>query len=169
MLAELIGKRRYASTDDLRNVFGDYHNVLRWLAVFLVGDRTTAESCIVDACGIIQSPEPMFHEWLVKWGAVATVRFALRSQYKGIEMVVSAYAADEEMEEERPPLSAQQVAILIKNSEALHARLDVLCRFALVLRGVAQYSLEQTAQSLGVPRGVAARAYRVAFDTATTT
>ena len=80
ILEEIRGKRRYATVDDIRKVFGDYHNVLHWLAVFLIGDEKLADACIVDACTIAQSKTPVFHEWLVHWAARATVACALQIQ-----------------------------------------------------------------------------------------
>ena len=61
-LAEIGRKHRYATADDIRKVFGDYHNLLRWLSGFLVGDEKLADACIVDACAIAETQSPDFHE-----------------------------------------------------------------------------------------------------------
>ncbi len=49
ILDEIRTKHRCAMTDDIRNAFGDYHNVLRWLAVFLTGEESLAPDCVIDA------------------------------------------------------------------------------------------------------------------------
>ena len=69
LLECIRGNHRYATADDIRKVFGDYHNALRWLAFFLTGDHRLADSCLVDACTIAQTQTPVFHEWLVHWAA----------------------------------------------------------------------------------------------------
>ena len=66
---EIIGNRRGATPDDIRKVFGDYHNLLRWLTGFLIGDEKLADACMVDACTIAETQTPDFHEWLVHWGS----------------------------------------------------------------------------------------------------
>ncbi len=54
--------------------------------------------------------------------------------------------------------------LLIKNSKDIHARLDVLCRFVLVLRGIANDSYDKVAAQLGVSRSAVEAAYCVAFE-----
>jgi DNA-directed RNA polymerase specialized sigma24 family protein len=55
--------------------------------------------------------------------------------------------------------------MLIKNSEDIHTRLDVLCRFVLVMHGIAKDSYGEVAAQLGISRIAVERAYCVAFDT----
>ncbi|MGC2111381.1 MAG: hypothetical protein WA655_17840, partial [Candidatus Korobacteraceae bacterium] len=50
ILEEIRGGHRCATTEDIRKIFGDYHNVLRWLAIFLIEDEKLADAYIVDAC-----------------------------------------------------------------------------------------------------------------------
>ncbi len=162
---EIRRKPRYATTDEIRRVFGDYHNVLRWLAGFLIGDERLADACIVDACTIAQAQTPIFHEWLVHWAARATVRCALHRQQLRITELAPEYEKSEPVGLEHPPLSAESFGLLIKNSEEIHSRLDVLCRFVLVLRGVAKDSLDRVATQLGISRRAAGRAYCLACET----
>ena len=54
---------------------------------------------------------------------------------------------------------------LINNAAEIHARLDVLCRFVLVLRGIAKDSCDEVATQLGISRSAIEQAYCVAFDT----
>ena len=164
ILKQITGNHRCAKTDDIREVFGDYRNVLRWLTVFLNGDDKLADACIVDACTIAQTQTPDFHEWLVHWAARATVGCSLQVQHARILELAPEYEKSESVHEEHPPLSAEYFRLLIKNSEGIHARLDVLCRFALVMRGIAKYSCVEVATQLGITPGAVERAYCVAFD-----
>lgn len=164
ILKEIRGNHRCAKVDDIRQVFGDYHNVLRWLAVFLIGDDKLADGCIVDACTIAQTRTPDFHEWLVHWAARATVARALQSQHSHIVTLAPEYETRGPVHQEHPPLSAEYLRVLIKNSEAIHARLDVLGRFVLVMRGIAKYSCIEVATQLRISPVAIERAYCVAFD-----
>ncbi len=165
ILEEIRGNRRCATADDIRKIFGDYHNVLRWLAVFLIGDSKLADTCIVDACNIAQTQTPAFHEWLVQWAARATVGCALQMQYAQLAELIPKYETSEPAHLNHPPLSPEYFLSLINNSEEIHARLDVLCRFVLVLRGVADDSYDKVAAQLGISRSAVEGAYCVAFDT----
>ena len=165
ILKEIRGNHRCAKADDMREVFGDYHNVLRWLTVFLNGDDRLADAFIVDACSIAQTQTPDFHEWLVHWAARATVGSALQVQHASIVELAPEYEKSEPVHGEHPPLSAEYFRMLIEKSEVIYARLDVLCRFVLVMRGIGKYSCVEVATQLGVSPGAVERAYCVAFDT----
>ena len=165
ILEQIRENRRYATADDIRNVFGDYHNALHWLAAFLIGDDKLADSCIVDACTIAQTQTPIFHEWLVHWAARATLRCAFRRQHARITELAPEYEKSEPGHAEHPPLLAKYVRLLIRNSEYIHARLDVLCRFVLIMRGIAKDSYGEVAAQLGISASAVERAYCVAFDT----
>jgi len=165
MLEKIGENHRPATADDIRNVFGDYHNALQWFAVFLIGDEKLADACIVDACTIAQAQTPTFHEWLVHWAARATVRCALQRQRARIAELAPKYEKSVSNQVDLPPLSAEYFRLLVKNSEDIHARLDTLCRFVLVLRGIAKDSYGEVAAQLGISRSAVERAYCVAFDT----
>lgn len=165
MLKEIGGNYRCAQTDDIRKIFGDYHNVLRWLTAFLNGDDRVADDCLVDACTIARTQTPDFHEWLIHWAARATVGCVLRAQHARILELAPGYEKSEPVHGEHPPLSVEFLERLIKNSDAIHARLDVLCRFALVMRGIAKCSCVEVAAQLGISPRAVERAYCVAFDT----
>lgn len=163
ILDEIMTKHRGATEDDIRNAFGDYHSVLRWLAVFLTGDHSPAQDCVVDACTIAESQTPDFHEWLIHWGARATVRCTLQREHTKIAELAPKYEIGEPAPEQ-PPLSVKQFLWLINNAAEIHARLDVLCRFVLVLRGIAKDSYDEVATQLGISRSAVEQAYCVAFD-----
>ncbi len=163
-LEELIRRRRYATVDDIRQTFGDYHNALRWLALFLVGDERVAEACIIDVCAIADTASHDFHEWLVYWAVRATFRAAFQEKRASVERLASQYEKDELRGEERPPLSADQFLNLIENSAYVHSRIDVVSRFVLVMRGLAKDSIDEVAAQLGISRHAAQHAYCEAFD-----
>lgn len=164
ILKEIRGNHRCVTEDDIRKVFGDYHNVLRWLAVFLIGGGKPADTCIVDACTIAQTQAPVFHEWLVHWAARATVGCALQRLHAQIAELATEYEKSEPVHVEHPPLSAGYFLLLIRKSEDIHARLDVLCRFVLVMHGIAKCSCAEVAAQLGISRSAVERAYCLAFD-----
>jgi len=161
---EIIGNRRGATPDDIRKVFGDYHNLLRWLTGFLIGDEKLADACMVDACTIAETQTPDFHEWLVHWGARATVGCALQRRHADIAELASKYENSEPAHRKHPALSPEYFLSLVKNSEDIHARLDVLCRFVLVLCGIANDSYDKVAAQLGVSRSAVEAAYGIAVE-----
>lgn len=161
---KIWGGHRYATVDDIRNVFGDYHNALHWLADFLIGDKKLAEACIIDACGIALTQGPTLHEWLAHWAARATARCALQRQYAQIAELALTYETNEPIVEKLPPLSTEYFQLLVTHSEVIHARLDALCRFVLVYRGIAKDSSDAVAAELGISPSAVERAYNVALD-----
>src|SRR5580765_7802270 len=104
ILEQIRGNNRYATADDIRKVFGDYHNVLHWLALFLIGDMEIADGCVVDACTIAQAQTSPFHEWVVHWAARATLRCALQIRRSQIADIASEYENREPVYAKRLPL-----------------------------------------------------------------
>lgn len=165
ILEDIRAKQRGVTEDDMRKVFGDYHNLLRWVAAFLIEDDKPTDACVIDACTIAEAQTPVFHEWLVHWGARATVARALRGQRAEIAELAHQYEQGEPVRRKYPPLSAEYFLLLVKNFEEIRNRLDVLCRFVLVLRGIAMASYDQVTTQLGISRNAIELAYCVAFDT----
>ena len=155
---------RYATVEDVRKIFADYRDALHWLAGFLVGAKL-APACIIDACNVAERQGPVFHEWLAHWAARATLRCALQMQGADIAKLAPTYERFERVDEKRSPLSPEDLQLLIEESDVLPARLDVLCRFVLVMHGIAKESCGEVAAQLGVSQNVVERAYCVAFDT----
>ena len=163
-LRKILQRRRYATPDDIRKVFGDYHNALRWLALFLVGDEKIAESCIIDVCTIAETASADFHEWLVYWAARATFRAAFQQKRELVQQLGLMYEDEGTCGHEQPPLSPEQFRGLIERSVYVHSRLDVVCRFVLVMRGLAKDSIDEVAAQLRMSRRAAERAYCTAFS-----
>jgi len=55
ILNELRGTPDPITEDDIRQAFGDYHNLLQWLADFLIADEKSRAAYIVDAVTIADS------------------------------------------------------------------------------------------------------------------
>src|SRR5271157_2689167 len=155
---------RYATVEDVRKIFADYHDALHWLAGFLIGDKL-APACVIDACNIAERQGPVFHEWLAHWAARATLHCALQMLRADVAELAPTYERFEGVHEKRSPLSPEDLELLIEESDVLPARLDVLCRFVLVMCGIVKESSEEVAAHLGVSQSAVERAYCVAFDT----
>jgi hypothetical protein len=155
---------RYANVEDVRKIFADYHDALHWLAGFLIGDKL-APACVIDACNITERQGPVFHEWLAHWAARATLRCALQMQLADVAELGPTYERRELVDAQRPPLSPEDLQLLAEESEVLRARLDVLCRFVLIMHGIAKESCEEVAAQLWVSQSAVERAYCVALDT----
>lgn len=164
ILEEILGSHNRLTEDDIRQTFGEYHNLLRWLATFLMPDGERTDAPIVDACTITETQGPVFHEWLVHWAARATLQRALQEQHTAIAELASKYEKSEPVHRKHGPLSKEYFLVLAKNSEVLHARLDPLCRFVLVLCGAAKNSYEEVAAQLGISRSAVEGSYCAAFD-----
>ena len=151
--------------DDVRQVFGDYHNLLRWLTGFLTQEGEMADACIVDACTVADTQAPEFHEWLIHWAARATVARALQGERPRLAALAPKYEQNEPAHRSHPALSPAQLLLLVNNSEEIGARLDVLCRFVLIVCGIANNSCDEVASQLGISPSAVQGAYCVAFDT----
>ena len=160
----LLQGRRYATIEDVRKIFADYHDALHWLAGFLIGEKR-APACVIDACNIAERQGPVFHEWLAHWAARATLRCALLTERAEIAELAPTYELFERVHATRSPLSPEELQLLVEESDLLPARLDVLCRFVLVMHGIAKESYEEVAGQLGISARAVERAYCVAFDT----
>ena len=160
----LLQGHRYATIEDVRKIFADYHDALHWLAGFLIGEER-APACVIDACNIAERQGPVFHEWLAHWAARATLRCALLTERQKIADLAPEYERFERVHSTRSPLSAEELQLLIERSEVLPSRLDVLCRFVLVMHGIAKEPYEDVAGQLAITPKAVERAYCVAFDT----
>jgi DNA-directed RNA polymerase specialized sigma24 family protein len=165
VLERIWGNHHEVTEDEIRGVFGDYHNVLNWLAVFLVEDKQLARACVIDACTIADSQSPVFHEWLVHWAARATFRSAFVVERAAVATLALHYEKDSSVPDEHPPLTVEQLDLLIKNTELIQPQLDILCRFVLVLHGIAKESTEEVGVQLGISSDAVKRAYRFALET----
>ncbi|HVO63905.1 MAG TPA: hypothetical protein VMT53_23485 [Terriglobales bacterium] len=164
ILEELRGRQNDVTEDDIRRAFGDYHNLLSWLAAFLTADEKRKDAYIVDACTIAETQTQDFHEWLILWAARATIQHALQEQHAVIAELASKYERSEPGHLRHAPLSRENFLFLIKNAEVLRSCFDPLCRFVLVLNGIAKSSFDEAAAQLGTSPSAVERAYSAACD-----
>ena len=164
LVEEILRKHHYATADDIRETFGDYHKVLHWLVTFLSEDEQDLHGQIIDACALAETQTPEFHDWLVHWAARATVRETLHHQRERIAELAPHYEHQVAVHPSHPPISIEQFWELTKKSEQVRVRLDVLCRFVLIIRGIAKEPLDEVAALLGISRKAVESAYCIGFD-----
>ena len=139
-----------AASENVGNVFSQHREELEWLANFLTGDEMIAAACVVDAGALAESENPGFQEWLSEWACVATIRSAAQIQQRRIAQLASTYKQRPCIHGGHTALSSDWREILLEESNVLAARLDVLCRFALVICGLGKRSAHEAALLLGV-------------------
>jgi len=140
-------------------VFSQHREELEWLANFLTGDETIAAACLVDACALAESENPGFQEWLLKCACLATIRSAVQIQQRRIVHLSFAYKQRPCIHGGHPALSSDWREILVGESSVVIARLDVLCRFALVICGLEKRSAHEAAVLLGIDQAAVEGAY----------
>ena len=165
VLGEIRGTSHVATEDDIRQLFGEYHNLLRWLGAFLMREEEFTDDYVIDACTIADKQGPEFHEWLVHWAARATVAGLFEKQQGEIAILASKYEQGDPAHVKHAPLSPGQTSSLVENSKVLCARLDLLCRFVLVLHGLGKLSYDDVATQLRVGRSAVENAYGLSVDT----
>jgi len=131
-------------------VFNQYREELEWLANFLTGDEKVAAACVVDACALAESENPGFQAWLLEWARLATIRSAVQIQQRRIAQLSSAYMQRRCIHRGHAALSSDWTEILVEETKVLIAKLDVLCRCALVICGLEKRSAHEAALLLGV-------------------
>ena len=139
----------------LGRVFSQHREELEWLANFLTGDEKIAEACVVDACAQAELENPSFQEWPSTWASMSTIRSAAQIQQQRIAQLSSAYMQSGCIHGEDTVLSSDWCDVLLEESSVVCARLDIFCRFALVICGLEKLSANEAALLLGVdPAGV---------------
>ena len=165
ILEEIIDTPQAVTEDDLRQLFGEYHNLLRWLGAFLICEEEFTDDYVIDACTIADTQGPEFHEWLVHWAARATVNGLFEKQQGEIAKLASKHEQGDFAHVKHAPLSPAQTASLVKNSKVICARLDLLCRFVLVLHGLGKLSYDDVAMQLRIGVSAVENAYGLSVDT----
>jgi DNA-directed RNA polymerase specialized sigma24 family protein len=155
---------RHATAEDVRKAFVEYRSDLEWLAIFLTGEKDMAQACIVDASTLAVGENQVFDEWLERWARRATIVSAVGRLKPRILQLGSAYERHPCLHGQHAGLTPDLVALLKAKSVEFIARLDVLSRFALVLRGMEDYSPRECALMLGVSRSALDAAYCGALD-----
>ncbi len=131
-------------------VFRQNREELEWLANFLTGDEKIAEACIVDACAQAESESPSLEKWSSTWASKSTICSAAQVQQQRITQLSCAYVECRCIHGGHTALSSDWYDILIEESSVVFARLDIFCRFALVICGLEKRSANEAALLLGV-------------------
>lgn len=153
-----------ASADEVRTAFTQHKQELTWLAEFLTGDETMASACVVDACTRSESRNEISEEWFWVWMRETTIRSALDLERVRIDQLASVYERRDRIHCQHASLSAGTAELLVIEFDAVQLRIDVLCRFVLMLCGVEERSVTETAQLLGISKRAVEGAYCAALD-----
>ncbi|MGA9390112.1 MAG: hypothetical protein WBV69_06665 [Candidatus Sulfotelmatobacter sp.] len=144
-------------------VFSQNREELEWLANFLTGDEKIAEACVVDACAQAELETPSLREWSSNWASMSTIRSAAQIQQQRIAQLSSAYMQCAWIHGGHTALCSDWCDILLEESSVVCARLDVFCRFALVICGLEERSANEAALLLGVDPASVEGAYCAAI------
>lgn len=150
--------REYVGT-----VFSQNREELEWLANFLTGNEKIAEACVVDACAQAESEKPSLQEWPSTWASMSIIRSAAQVRQQRIAELSSAYMQCGCIHGGHTALSSDWCDILLEESSVVFARLDILCRFALVICGLEKRSPYEAALLLGVDPASVESAYCAAI------
>jgi DNA-directed RNA polymerase specialized sigma24 family protein len=118
----------------------------------LTGDKQIARACVVDACAIATTQNEVFEQWLEPWARRSIIRSAVEMQHAAIVRLSGAYERKPCPHQPHESLTPEKRNLLERHSEDLMHRADVLCRAALVVRGIESYSSAESALMLGVTR-----------------
>ncbi|MBV9341325.1 MAG: hypothetical protein JO159_10615 [Acidobacteria bacterium] len=151
--------RELQAIEGLGGVFSEYRETLVWLANFLTGDKNVAEACVIDACALAEAQTPGLQGWPVEWARLATIRSAMEMQQKRIAQLSSVYAHRPCIHGGHRALVQESIEVLVAESDALIGKLDVLCRFALLLCGLEKHSAQKAALLLSIEHASVEGAY----------
>ncbi len=154
----------YATTDDITRAVTQSRAELDWLAFFLTADGMMAEACIVDACALATRQTYLAQEWLGDWLKRATVRSAIEMQQRRLTALSHAYEKRPCLHYSHEPLAPHVSEVLKQVSAFAKHRMDVLCRFAIVLRGVQGHDASEAASMLNISRRSLDAAYCAALE-----
>jgi DNA-directed RNA polymerase specialized sigma24 family protein len=155
---------RYATGEEVRDLFREHKEELAWLAVFLTGNAELAKVCVVDAFALATAPSDELVESLERWTRGCTIRSAVEMQQSRISLLASIYERTPCRECHHDPPAPVPLDLLCDQPEELGLCLDVLCRAALVLIGIEHYSPSESAQILKISRTAVESAYCVALE-----
>lgn len=159
----LISNSLATRADEIRIAFTEHKQELTWLAEFLVGDETVASACMIDAYSIARTADDVADEWREYLPREATICSTLQIERARIAQLASAYERCACVHREHAALSREMVQFLLLECDAIQNRLDVLCRFVLVLCGVEQRSFADAALLLGITQHAVQNAYCAAL------
>ncbi len=155
---------RYATGEEVRESFREQREELAWLALFVTADTELAKVCVVDAFAVATTQKDVLAQSLERWTRCCTIRSAIEMRQSRISLLASSYERTAAGPHNHATLDPVVLDVLYEKPEELGLSLDVLCRAALVLRGIEKYSLSDSARMLGVSRSAVEAAYCAALD-----
>lgn len=147
-----------ASAEETRTAFDEL-----WLAEFLTGDDLTALACVIDTRARRHGEYEIGQDGSWTWRS-PIVRCTFDLLGGRITQLASAYERRGCFVRRYVPRFPEAVDLPVIQCDALRLRLDVLCRFVLVLCGVEQRSVDDAALVLGVSRNAIQAAYSDALE-----
>jgi hypothetical protein len=153
----------YATVDDLRQIFTERREQLHWLALFLTGEETLANACLSHASLLAITPRQVIFDWREHWARRSIILTAAKIQQTQILQLAAAYRPRPCGHRGHLPLPGPELKILKELPHEIASRIDVFSRFALVMRGIENYSLHQTALMLEVSSAAVDAAYCAAL------
>jgi hypothetical protein len=121
----------------MRRAFaGDRKEELRQLAAFLTGNKELAKTCMINACALAVTYNQVFLDWLDHWARRATIISAARLSQAQITQLGASYEQYSCPHSQHPLLTLEEIELLTTERDIVASRLDLLCRFALVMYGV---------------------------------
>jgi DNA-directed RNA polymerase specialized sigma24 family protein len=106
----------------------------------------------------------VFSDWLLTWARHITIRSAIETQRNRIRQVSDRYDRITAVPSQHEPLIEETFEMVVRRSDVLVGRLDVVSRTALVICGIQKNSVADAALMLGISRAAASAAYSAALD-----
>jgi hypothetical protein len=153
-----------ASAEEIRTAFIENNQALTWLAEFLTGDEMIASACVIDACNLTEREYEIGQKWFWTWPRSATIQSAFDIQRSRISQLSPVYDRGGCIHEHHVPLSQDMTGFVASEFDAIRHKLDVLCRFVLILCGVEQRPPCEAALLLGISKHAVDVAYCTALD-----
>jgi len=150
--------RDHASVSEVLACFRDERDLMFRLALLIVGDATTAEQCVVNACETTVQGRSPFRDWLTEWAKSATIMSAISKAANTIRCCEPAYANlycmhSEHLSQRSNAECERDMSFVFGiDPSALIAELDPLARAVLVLRTAIRASIQDCALRLNVSR-----------------
>jgi len=153
-----------SSGEAIPTPFAEHHQELTWLAEFLTGDSVMASACLIDANTLTGGDHGRYQEWLWPWPLEATIRSALDVQRVRVAQLSLLYDRCDCVYGEQAGLPPEMLEFLVRESDLIGVRLDTICRFVLVLCGIASRSSREVALLLGISEHAVETAYSAALQ-----
>ncbi len=153
-----------AIPEEIRRAFTSHREELKWLAGFLTGDNEVADACVIDASVSPVAQSGVYQEQLSRWMRLATISSAIEIQQLRVTQLAAVYERRDCVHRQPPQLPLEWVEFMVAESDLVQSRLDVLCRFALIMCGIEKCSSTEAARLLGISTHAIEAAYGAAVE-----